>query len=571
MNRFVYIADENSLLAGKDSNKSPPEGETINNRFRLTLIVFINFFNSMEVSIMKKTVMMLLCILMTVVMIGCSCTPAEPEPVKPAPAPKPVAPAPKPAPAPAPAPAPKAGTCGNYTVSQNYLTAGAIRIDKAMPATVQLNAPFEYVITATNMTDMTLADVVIRDRLQDNLKYAGSSPEGAVAGNMVTWKMDTLGPKAAQKITVKASASQIGCSSDLADATYIVLACAKTEVVQPALAITKTAPASVTICDPIPMAFTVTNKGTGTASNVKLSDTLPAGLTTQDGKASIDLDLGNLAPGQAVSRTVVTKATKTGTFKNTAIAVADGNLKAQSEETTTVVTKPVLAIEKTGPKKIYLGRSMQYDITVTNKGDSPATQTVLTDSVPANVTGVKATDGGTVAGSQITWNIGTLAPNASKKVSVSYSPSAGGEFCNTAKATAVCAEAVSANVCTVVEGIPAVLLEVIDVSDPIEVGGNETYIITVTNQGSAQDTNITIKAILEDTMQYVSSSGATTGTFADATVTFAPLPTLAPKAKATWQVVVKAVKSGDVRFKVVMNTDQLDRNVEETEATHFYE
>ncbi|HOK97035.1 MAG TPA: hypothetical protein PKW71_13025, partial [Anaerohalosphaeraceae bacterium] len=110
-----------------------------------------------------------------------------------------------------------------------------------------------------------------------------------------------------------------------------------------------------------------------------------------------------------------------------------------------------------------------------------------------------------------------------------------------------------------------------DVSDPIEVGGNETYIITVTNQGSAQDTNISIKAMLEESMQYVSSSGATSGSFADGTVTFAPLPNLAPKAKATWQVVVKAVKPGDVRFKVVMNTDQLSRSVEETEATHFYQ
>jgi hypothetical protein len=29
MKRLLNIADENSLLAGKDSNKSPPEGETI--------------------------------------------------------------------------------------------------------------------------------------------------------------------------------------------------------------------------------------------------------------------------------------------------------------------------------------------------------------------------------------------------------------------------------------------------------------------------------------------------------------------------------------------------------------
>ena len=76
---------------------------------------------------------------------------------------------------------------------------------------------------------------------------------------------------------------------------------------------------------------------------------------------------------------------------------------------------------------------------------------------------------------------------------------------------------------------------------------------------------------MEDNQQYVSSTGATKGTIEDNTITFAPLRSLAPKKKATWRVVVKAVRTGDVRFKVSMNTDQITRPVEETEATHLYE
>jgi hypothetical protein len=54
-------------------------------------------------------------------------------------------------------------------------------------------------------------------------------------------------------------------------------------------------------------------------------------------------------------------------------------------------------------------------------------------------------------------------------------------------------------------------------------------------------------------------------------VKFFPLSSLAPKAKAAWRVVVRAVRPGDVRFKVVLNVDQLTRPVEETESTHLYE
>lgn len=512
---------------------------------------------------MKKTIMMIMSLLMMVALIGCACVPAEPEPVAPAPVAKP---------APAPKPAPVVQSAYNR-VSQDYMCpgCGTLRIEKVMPETVTLNAPFEYVITATNLTGQTLSSVVVRDGLPEGYKYISSTPEGKLDGRILTWNLDTLGPNAAQKIIVRGSASQVGWIQTCADATYVMLACAKTQVVQPALAVTKTGPANVLLCDPIPYTFTVSNKGTGTAANVKLTDTLQDGLTTQDGQKVININLGNLAPQQTVTRTVTVKASKVGTYKNEASVAADGDLKAQSEAVTTVVTQPVLAITKTGRETEYLGRGISYEITVTNKGNAPATQTVVTDTLPAGVTDVKSTQNGVLAGNVVTWQIGTLAPNASKTVNVSYMPGNEGTYRNTAKATAVCAEAVSASSQTAIKGIPAVLLEVVDISDPIAVGQNETYMITVTNQGTATDTNIKVTATLEDTMEFVNASGATNGTFEGGKVTFAPLPTLAPKAKATWRVVVKAKKAADARFMVLMNTDQLGRDVGETEATNFYE
>lgn len=513
---------------------------------------------------MKKTIMMMLCGLAAVALIGCSCVPAEPEPAP--------APAVKPAPAPAPKPAPIVQGAYNR-VSQDYLCAGcgALKIEKVMPETVTLNSPFDYVITATNLTGQPLTDIVIKDRLPDGYKYASSNPSGTLDGRVLSWKLDTLGPNASQKIIVTGSATQVGWIQTCADATYVMLACAKTQVVQPAVTVTKTGPANVLVCDPITYTFTVANKGTGTAANVKLTDTLQDGLTTQDGQKVINLALGNLAPQQTVTKTVAVKAAKTGTYKNEAIVTADGNLKAQSEAVTTTVTQPVLAITKTGRETEYLGRQVSYDITVTNKGSAAAKQTVVTDTLPAGVTDVKSTQNGALAGNVITWQVGDLAPNATKTMSVSYVPGSEGTYANTAKATAVCAEAVSASSKTAIKGIPAVLLEVIDISDPIAVGQNETYVITVTNQGTAQDTNIRITATLEDTMEFVSAQGATNGTFADRKVTFAPLATLAPKAKATWRVTVKANKAADARFMVILNTDQLGRDVGETEATNFYE
>jgi uncharacterized repeat protein (TIGR01451 family) len=120
-----------------------------------------------------------------------------------------------------------------------------------------------------------------------------------------------------------------------------------------------------------------------------------------------------------------------------------------------------------------------------------------------------------------------------------------------------------------VQGIPAILLEVIDVSDPIEVGKTETYVITVTNQGSAPDTNIRIVATLDD-QEFVSSSGTTRGAAQANQVVFEPVASLAPGKQATFQLVVRCLKAKDVRIKFSMTSDQLTSPVEETEATRVY-
>jgi len=343
-------------------------------------------------------------------------------------------------------------------------------------------------------------------------------------------------------------------------------------VVQPELKITKEGPSEVMICDTIPYTVVVSNTGTGAAQNVRIKDTLPSGLKTMSGEDYVEHNVGTLNAGESREVTMNVKADRTGTFDNSASAVAEGNLSADSNSTTTVVTQPVLTVTKTCPAKRYLGRNITYNIVVTNEGNGPAVNTTLDDCIPTNTTMVSASDGGTVSERGALWDLGTLQPRESKELSVTVRADSLGEAENCAAASAECADTVKECCVTVVSGIPAILLEVIDIADPIEIGSNETYEIRVTNQGTATDSNISIVCTLETgTMEYVSSDGPTTGSSMGNTVTFEPLPALASKNTATWRVNVRAVGEGDVRFKVTLNSDQLDRDVQETESTNFYQ
>jgi uncharacterized repeat protein (TIGR01451 family) len=351
----------------------------------------------------------------------------------------------------------------------------------------------------------------------------------------------------------------------------VIPACAVVQVIQPELKLTKTAPEEVLLCDPIQIRYLVTNSGTGYVPNVKIVETLPTGLRTTGGRSEVVFDAGTLMAGQSQQFSVELRATRTGEYVSKAVANSTTGLRAESGPTRTVVSLPILAIRKTGPDRQYIGRPVNYEITVTNKSDVAARNTVIEDMIPEGVISVKGTAGAKLLGPKLVWEIGTLEPDTSETVRVSLTPTKAGTLINTATASAYCADAVTSTVRTLVKGIPAILMEVIDIDDPVRVGERATYVIRVKNQGSALATNIRIVCILEDYVRYVSSAGATSGSQEGQTVRFLPLGTLAPKAEVAWRVVVEAVRVGDMRFKATLNMDELSRPVEETESTHLYD
>ena len=230
---------------------------------------------------------------------------------------------------------------------------------------------------------------------------------------------------------------------------------------------------------------------------------------------------------------------------------------------------PMVEITKTCPPLRYIGREATYEVTVTNKGTAPALNVVVTDVITGGIEFIRADAGGTREGDKLIWRLGTLDGGQSKTLKSTFRCVRLGTVKNKATVT-YCAEA-SAECETQVKGIPAILLECVDDPDPIEVGANLTYTIVVTNQGSEVGTNINVECTVPPEEEFVNASGATTATASGKSVKFATLPTLAPKAKATFTVTVKGLKTADARFRVSLRSDQTVSPVEETESTHIYE
>lgn len=392
----------------------------------------------------------------------------------------------------------------------------------------------------------------------------------------VRWVLDNLYPEKLMTFNVKARANSEGEVGNCVVVRYDIATCLKTKVVSPDLNLKLDVNRDVIICekDNLDVTVTVRNAGTGDAKNVNVAMTVPDGLSFSQGtQETMTKSLGTLKAGESKSFKPMIRVDDTGRYEITAVATAEGDLTSDNRYARISVRQGQLAIQASGPRDTYVKLPVDYTIRVGNIGDARVRNTVVTADIPAGMSFESASRGGQESGGSVKWNLGELGVNDVTRLTMRLrGMDDDGVARMVASANGDCSGSVSDTVRTRFEGIPAILVEVIDESDPIRVGDTTTYQIKVTNQGSAPENGIVVRCRLEQPEEFVSATGATnTGAASGArSVTFDALPTLASGDTATWNVVVRGVRPGDTRFKVEVDSQQHARPVMETEATQIF-
>jgi uncharacterized repeat protein (TIGR01451 family) len=234
---------------------------------------------------------------------------------------------------------------------------------------------------------------------------------------------------------------------------------------------------------------------------------------------------------------------------------------------TTTVHQPVLAVTCKAPEQQFIGRKFDVCYTVSNSGDAAAAGSTLAVTVPAGLTVAGTTGNGQVKDSTIVYDLGSIDAGASQNVCATFvTPTAGAyQFAGTTKGT--CAAAASTSCGTKVVGISAILLEKADDPDPVAVGDTTTYTVKVTNQGSADDSNVQIVVTIAPELVPVSTSE---GTIDGQTVTLPKVATLGSKQVLTYKIVAKGVTAGDGHTKFTLSSDVLKSPISAEESTTVY-
>jgi len=471
----------------------------------------------------------------------------------------------KPAPAPEPAPAP-VEDCAPGVVSDS-VDQYAVNLDKSAPATVALNEPYTYSYTVTAKQD--LKKVVVKEQIPTGTTYVSSNPEAEVSGSNVTWTLYNLATGVQAPLELVVKPTSVADLSSCASITAYQDACTTTSVGVPELAIVKTTPnEQVLVNTGVPWNITVTNTGNFCAYDVVVTDTLPAGVSHESGESKLVTELGTLAPGESRDITVNTTAAATGEHCNVAVASSSNAGSAQDDACVKIV-EAGLEVTKEGTPMQFVGKKASYTIVAKNTGDVALSDVVVTDTVPAE-NKLLAAPGAQIDANTATWTV-SLGAGESKSFDVTVLGLEEGTYCNQVSAASASYGLSGADdACTEWRGYPALLIEVIDTEDPLLVGEETTYVIQITNQGTAQDTNVGLKVQLPSELSVVSAAGDTAGTISGNNVNFAPYAVLNAKEIIQFRVVAKAVSVGDARFRAQMSSDLLKTPVPEEEATQVY-
>src|SRR5205807_6078556 len=134
------------------------------------------------------------------------------------------------------------------------------------------------------------------------------------------------------------------------------------------------------------------------------------------------------------------------------------------------------------------------------------------------------------------WFIGDLTPGQSREVTMEVVAINTGLHRHQATVVATRGLKNETEVATRIEGLSALLMELVDLDDPVEVGADTGYEIRITNTGSKTETNLQLICTVPDRMEFRGAAGAANCKFRleGKDVIFEPLPKLAPRADAIY-------------------------------------
>lgn len=456
-------------------------------------------------------------------------------------------------------------------LSGMYVTGpAAVGVNWERQGEITVGREYDCSLMVANSGASAAEEVVIEAFLPSELDLVAADPRPTQEGDRLTWTIPSLSAGTSQRIKLTVLPSQQGDLQISAFVRFTEGSATTLAVREPQLKLEVKGPSEVPIGETIAQEIMVSNPGTGTTDDVAVEVHLPEGLEHAKGK-TLTMPVGSLAAGQSQVIRVAMYATAGG--EQTVHVRATGGPALEHEASATVmVAAPTLALETEGPGLRFVGRDAVYRVRVINNGGAVANNVRVVHGVPAGFQLIRADKGGTFepATSEVVWYVGRLEPGQNADFSVELKATSLGEFEHRVSATSEGGASAEASVATTVDGTASLVVEVLDLDDPVEVGTETAYEVRVRNEGTKSASNVAIECHVPEGVAALSARGPTAHQGDSRQLTFAPIGELPPGKTALYRVIVQGSGAGKHRFRVRLTSDSIDEPLVHEELTYFY-
>ena len=456
-------------------------------------------------------------------------------------------------------------------VSAGNRISPAVSIETVAPEATPYGQPVNYEILVKNTGSVSVTHVRVDEEIGAGTKFVGAEPTGEINGDKVLWMLGTLNAGEEKRIKVSVKPGNEGDLQTKPRVSYSVATAMHVRITRPNIVVTVSAPDAAQVGDDTPLQIQVSNNGSGEATKIMLKAVLSEGLKHPEGN-DIQAQLNNLAPGQSQTVTLRVQAAVPGIQQCSLSAVCDGAARTTAQAKVDV-RQPKLNLAVAGPVKCMVRAEPVFTLEIANPGTSATEPVQLAAAFPEGLDFVTASDGGAYdpATRTVSWNLGPANAGAKRSLTVKTKSSIAGNLAVRAVAQAGAKLNARAEAIIQAEGVPALMFEVVDLEDPIEVGKETTYEIRLANTGTMHCTNVRLTAAMSDGLSVGQVAASVPHKIVGQTLVFEPIAKLPVKGDMVIRVKAKGTAPGDLRFKVQLSCDQLKQPVVKEESTSFFQ
>ncbi len=179
--------------------------------------------------------------------------------------------------------------------------APTLTIEKTAPPEIQIGKPAKFLIKVRNAGSVVAHGVSIHDTVPQGTQLVSTTPQATSGENgELVWDLGTLKPGDEQKAELELMPTDEGEIGSVATVQFRAEASVRTMATKPMLEMEVSAPDKIMKGQEVPLKIKLSNPGSGAATGIVLSESVPEGLTHPGGQ-ELEFDVGTLKPGESAS------------------------------------------------------------------------------------------------------------------------------------------------------------------------------------------------------------------------------------------------------------------------------